>query len=158
MTTKGNGAGPEGRPGEAPIRTRPSDGRPADMSSSPPPVTGPSGRTGPGFRPAGSAEPEGAELPDVPGVPDGPEVADTPAVPDVTDGTEVPGAAPEPAEPREVAVIAGVNLAEIELIVAGVHHDPHSILGAHPGPGGYAIRTLRPFAAAVAVVLEDGRR
>ena len=48
MTTKGNGAGPEGRPGEAPIRIRPSDGRPADMSSSPPPVTGPSGRTGPG--------------------------------------------------------------------------------------------------------------
>jgi 1,4-alpha-glucan branching enzyme len=87
-----------------------------------------------------------------------PEVADTPAVPDLTDGTEVPGAAPEPAKPREAAVIAGVNLGEIELIVAGVHHDPHSILGAHPGPGGYAIRTLRPFAATAAVLLDDGRR
>ena len=86
------------------------------------------------------------------------EAADTPAVPDVTDGAQVPGAAPEPAKPREVAIVAGVNLAEIELIVAGVHYDPHSILGAHPGPGGYAIRTLRPFAATAAVLLEDGRR
>ena len=76
----------------------------------------------------------------------------------MTDGAKVPGAAPEPAKPREVAVVAGVNLAEIELIVAGVHYDPHSILGAHPGPGGYAIRTLRPFAATAAVLLEDGRR
>ena len=28
----------------------------------------------------------------------------------------------------------------------------------HPGPDGFAIRTLRPFAATVAVLLEDGRR
>jgi 1,4-alpha-glucan branching enzyme len=26
------------------------------------------------------------------------------------------------------------SLGEIERLVAGQHHDPHSILGAHPGP------------------------
>jgi 1,4-alpha-glucan branching enzyme len=46
----------------------------------------------------------------------------------------------------------------IEAIVAGVHHDPHSVLGAHPGPDGLTIRTLRPLAQSVAVVLPDGRR
>ena len=38
------------------------------------------------------------------------------------------------------------------------HHDPHSILGAHPGPDGVVIRALRPLATSVAVVLDDGRR
>ena len=68
------------------------------------------------------------------------------------------GAAPEPAQPRQAARAAGVNLGEIERLVAGHHHDPHSILGVHPGPDGFAIRALRPFAATVAVLLEDGRR
>ncbi|MBV9446870.1 MAG: 1,4-alpha-glucan branching protein GlgB [Streptosporangiaceae bacterium] len=52
--------------------------------------------------------------------------------------------------------IAG--LAEIDRIVAGQHYDPHSILGAHPGPGGVAVRTLRPMAKSVELVLADGRR
>src|SRR5690349_7224466 len=47
---------------------------------------------------------------------------------------------------------------EIERIVAGIHHDPHSVLGAHPGPGGVRIRALLPMAATVAVVLPDGPR
>ena len=68
------------------------------------------------------------------------------------------GAAPEPAQPRQAASAAGVNLGEIERIVAGHHHDPHSILGVHPGPDGFVVRTLRPSAATVAVLLEDGRR
>ena len=79
-------------------------------------------------------------------------------MPDLTDGAQVPGAAPEPARPRQAAAAAGVNLGEIERIVAGTHHDPHSILGVHPGPDGFAIRTLRPSAATVAALLEDGRR
>src|ERR1700761_8974232 len=54
---------------------------------------------------------------------------------------------------------AGPSLGEIELIVAGQHHDPHSILGAHPvPPDGVAIRALRPLATAVTVVLPDGTR
>jgi len=47
---------------------------------------------------------------------------------------------------------------EIDQVVAGTHHDPHSVLGAHPGPGGTVVRALRPLAASVAVVLPDGRR
>jgi 1,4-alpha-glucan branching enzyme len=51
-----------------------------------------------------------------------------------------------------------VSREEIEAIVAGVHHDPHSVLGAHPGPDGVTVRTLRPLASAVSVVLPDGSR
>ncbi len=50
------------------------------------------------------------------------------------------------------------TLGEIERIVAGNHHDPHSVLGAHPGPDGGIVRALRPLATSVAVVLDDGRR
>ena len=51
-----------------------------------------------------------------------------------------------------------VSRAEIEQLVAGEHHDPHSILGAHPGPDGVVIRALRPMARSVTLVLDDGRR
>src|SRR5260370_42153903 len=50
------------------------------------------------------------------------------------------------------------TLGEIERIVAGNHYDPHSVLGAHPGPGGVIIRALRPLATSVTLVLDDGRR
>src|SRR5881392_2266716 len=53
---------------------------------------------------------------------------------------------------------AGPSLGEIERIVAGQHHNPHSVLGAHPGPGGVIIRALRPLATSVTAVLDDGRR
>ena len=52
-----------------------------------------------------------------------------------------------------------VSLGEIERIVAGQHHDPHSVLGAHPVPGGgMTIRALRPLATSVTAVLSDGSR
>jgi 1,4-alpha-glucan branching enzyme len=51
-----------------------------------------------------------------------------------------------------------VTAAEIDRLLAGVHHDPHSVLGAHRGPGGIAVRVLRPMAATVGVLLPDGRR
>ena len=51
-----------------------------------------------------------------------------------------------------------ISVDEIDRIVAGHHHDPHSILGAHPGPDGITVRALRPLAAAVTVVLSDGRK
>ena len=38
---------------------------------------------------------------------------------------------------------AEASLGEIEQLVSGQHHDPHSILGAHPGPDGTVIRALR---------------
>ncbi|MFD5544626.1 1,4-alpha-glucan branching enzyme, partial [Streptomyces sp. NPDC127079] len=38
-------------------------------------------------------------------------------------------------------------------LLLGTHHDPHSVLGAHPVPGGgTAVRAFRPFARAVTVV------
>ncbi|MEU1044274.1 1,4-alpha-glucan branching protein GlgB [Streptomyces sp. NPDC005897] len=42
-------------------------------------------------------------------------------------------------------------------LLAGAHHDPHALLGAHPVPGGIAFRALRPFACEVSVVV-DGER
>jgi 1,4-alpha-glucan branching enzyme len=52
-----------------------------------------------------------------------------------------------------------VSLGEIERLVAGQHHDPHSVLGAHPVPGeGVTIRALRPLATSVTAVLPDGSR
>lgn len=42
-------------------------------------------------------------------------------------------------------------------LLAGAHHDPHALLGAHPVPGGIAFRTLRPFAREVSVVVDGAR-
>ena len=49
-----------------------------------------------------------------------------------------------------------VSREDIERLVDGAHHDPHSILGAHPHDGSTTIRVLRPHARAVTVVLPDG--
>jgi len=46
---------------------------------------------------------------------------------------------------------------EISSLVAGAHHDPHSILGPHPGADGVTIRTLRPWASSVVVCVGDDR-
>ncbi len=51
-----------------------------------------------------------------------------------------------------------VSHAEIDAILAGQHHDPHSVLGAHPAPDGTVIRALRPLATSVAAVLPGGAR
>jgi len=77
-----------------------------------------------------------------------------------------------------------ISLGEIERLVAGQHHDPHSVLGAHPASGegpvaegpvaegpvvegpvvegpvveGTVIRALRPLATSVTAVLPDGSR
>ncbi|MEV6040318.1 1,4-alpha-glucan branching protein GlgB [Nonomuraea sp. NPDC052116] len=45
---------------------------------------------------------------------------------------------------------------ELDRLAGGAHHDPHSVLGAHPVSGGVVFRTLRPLAEQVRVVLEDG--
>ncbi len=42
-------------------------------------------------------------------------------------------------------------------LLAGAHHDPHALLGAHPVPGGVAFRALRPFAREVSVVVDGVR-
>ncbi|WP_256839545.1 1,4-alpha-glucan branching protein GlgB [Ornithinimicrobium faecis] len=47
---------------------------------------------------------------------------------------------------------------EVELLLRGLHRDPHSLLGAHPHDGGITIRTLRPLAESVTVLLAEGER
>ena len=60
---------------------------------------------------------------------------------------------PAPAGPADQ-----LSHGEVDQIVAGTHHDPHAVLGAHPVPGGVVVRALRPMAATVAVLLPDGTR
>jgi 1,4-alpha-glucan branching enzyme len=51
-----------------------------------------------------------------------------------------------------------ISRAEIDALVNGHHHDPHGVLGGHPGPDGIMIRALRPLAETVTVVLPGGSR
>ncbi|MET8985466.1 1,4-alpha-glucan branching protein GlgB [Nonomuraea wenchangensis] len=44
---------------------------------------------------------------------------------------------------------------ELDRLAGGAHHDPHSVLGAHPTAGGVVFRALRPLAERVTVVLDD---
>ncbi|MFF7890567.1 1,4-alpha-glucan branching enzyme [Streptomyces sp. NPDC007907] len=57
----------------------------------------------------------------------------------------------------EVAVAPGVGSADRERLLGGTHHDPHSVLGAHPVPGGVAFRAFRPYALSVTVVAGEMR-
>jgi 1,4-alpha-glucan branching enzyme len=45
---------------------------------------------------------------------------------------------------------------ELDRLFRLQHSDPHSILGAHPGPQGTMIRAIRPGARKVSVVADDG--
>ncbi|TQM14941.1 1,4-alpha-glucan branching enzyme [Pseudonocardia kunmingensis] len=44
----------------------------------------------------------------------------------------------------------------IDRLLGGAHHDPHSVLGAHPHRDGTVVRVLRPHADEVHVVREGG--
>nr|WP_170225658.1 1,4-alpha-glucan branching protein GlgB [Pseudonocardia cypriaca] len=44
----------------------------------------------------------------------------------------------------------------IDRLLGGTHHDPHSVLGAHPHEDGTVVRVLRPHADGVEVVREGG--
>src|ERR1700685_2685278 len=59
---------------------------------------------------------------------------------------------------EQVGPATQISHAEIDRIVAGTHHDPHSVLGAHEGQAGTVVAALRPLATSVAAVLPDGRR
>jgi 1,4-alpha-glucan branching enzyme len=48
------------------------------------------------------------------------------------------------------------SAAEVNRLIAGEHHDPHSVLGSHPTPDGTIVRVLRPNADAVEVVFGTG--
>lgn len=73
---------------------------------------------------------------------------------------------PTPADPSRKSARAGsdgskpinVDPGVLRAVALGLHHEPHSILGAHPGPeGGVTIRTVAPLADAVTIVTPDAR-
>ncbi|WP_232247449.1 1,4-alpha-glucan branching protein GlgB [Kitasatospora azatica] len=72
----------------------------------------------------------------------------------------VPVVVPAPGSPAPAIAVdtpvlrlaeAPLAPAEIDRLVAGAHHDPHALLGAHPTTGGTAIRVLRPLADRVTI-------
>ncbi|UUU30814.1 1,4-alpha-glucan branching enzyme [Streptomyces sp. CA-210063] len=65
-----------------------------------------------------------------------------------------PDAGPGLAQPAFSPAMDG---ADRERLIAGTHHAPHSVLGAHPAPGGVVFRAFRPYALAVSVVVESLR-
>ncbi|HET9655124.1 MAG TPA: 1,4-alpha-glucan branching protein GlgB [Kineosporiaceae bacterium] len=79
--------------------------------------------------------------------------------PDTTAGSPAAdGAAASPAAPVSV-VLPGAKPADrdtLARVASGAHHDPHSVLGLHPHDGQVTVRTLRPFARSVEVLLPDG--
>ncbi|WP_078969296.1 1,4-alpha-glucan branching enzyme [Streptomyces cyaneogriseus] len=56
---------------------------------------------------------------------------------------------------RKTAVSPALDAGDRKRLLEGTHHDPHTVLGAHPVPGGVAFRVLRPYARAVSVVLDE---
>ncbi|WP_282780570.1 1,4-alpha-glucan branching protein GlgB [Nocardia sp. CC201C] len=48
-----------------------------------------------------------------------------------------------------------MNRRDLMLLAAGTHPDPHTVLGAHPHPGGTVIRAIRPHADTVAARIGD---
>ena len=57
----------------------------------------------------------------------------------------------------EAALVApSVDSHVLWRVSVGSYHDPHAVLGAHLFEGGVALRTLKPLAKTVSVLLEDG--
>jgi 1,4-alpha-glucan branching enzyme len=118
-----------------------------------------------GYDPAGTARPPASGTAPQPTTQPAPQHTPQPA-PQDRPGTGGRGGAAvgtQAAAPGPNQVSGGVQPAvpldpgERHRLLDGAHHDPHSVLGAHPAPGGVAFRALRPYARGVAVVA-DGLR
>ena len=114
------------------------------------------------FRP-GTPEPdERPAAPPAPAAPTPPAAPATPATP--APAPRAPSAPPAPADSLPPTVTVGARSADeppalhpasthdLQRIVEGRHHDPHSILGPHPYDGAVTVRVLRPWAEQVTVV------
>ncbi|GAA1487303.1 1,4-alpha-glucan branching protein GlgB [Brachybacterium sacelli] len=66
-----------------------------------------------------------------------------------------PASSPPPGS-SDGPTIMPLGVHELGSTATGSYHDPHSVLGAHEYQGAVTVRTLRPFARAVEVVLPDG--
>ncbi|KPI11249.1 hypothetical protein OK074_9039, partial [Actinobacteria bacterium OK074] len=93
----------------------------------------------------------------VPGPSEPEETAETA---EVTAAATVPPSEPAPdttvtADTPEPAVSSpALDADDRARLLAGTHHAPHAVLGAHPVPGGVAFRALRPYAHSVTVVCD----
>ncbi|WP_405523717.1 1,4-alpha-glucan branching enzyme [Streptomyces canus] len=65
---------------------------------------------------------------------------------------------PEPSGVARCAPAPPLDPGDRGRLLAGAHHDPHALLGAHPVAGGIVFRALRPFAREVSVVTDGERR
>ncbi|WP_394214157.1 1,4-alpha-glucan branching protein GlgB [Brachybacterium vulturis] len=76
----------------------------------------------------------------------------------MTETPERPTATAPAARTARTLAAAVMPLGEHELgaTATGSYHEPHSVLGAHEYEGAVTVRTLKPFAHEVAVVLPDG--
>ena len=63
---------------------------------------------------------------------------------------------PKPAAPAIVEA-PPVTREELDALVGGAHHNPHGVLGTHPSGERTVVRTLRPDAARVTVLMNDQR-
>ncbi|WP_269853136.1 1,4-alpha-glucan branching enzyme [Streptomyces sp. RPT161] len=77
--------------------------------------------------------------------------------------TPVPPAAPAPVRTPAAHPVPSATTdsppdpGEVDRLLAGAHHDPHALLGAHRTEGGIVVRVLRPYARAVAVLFQESR-
>ncbi|MEI6361680.1 MAG: 1,4-alpha-glucan branching protein GlgB [Actinomycetes bacterium] len=62
-----------------------------------------------------------------------------------------------PSTPNAAPVPQEVSVLDLDRLVDGWHHDPHSILGGHVNGAVTTIRVLRPNATGVTLVTPDGR-
>lgn len=85
-------------------------------------------------------------------IPERPRAA-TPATPTAP---AAPSAPAPLAAPSAGSSVMPLGEHELGATATGSHHDPHSVLGAHEYEGAVTVRTLKPFAHEVLVVLPDG--
>ncbi len=64
---------------------------------------------------------------------------------------------PTPATPLTITVSPALSAADRERLLSGTHHEPHSVLGAHPVSGGIVFRVLRPYARSVTLLCGELR-
>ncbi|MFJ2160241.1 1,4-alpha-glucan branching enzyme [Streptomyces sp. NPDC087856] len=84
----------------------------------------------------------------------------TPSTPTPLPNPAEPTAPTSPTAPSSVstpAISPALNASDRDRLLHGTHHAPHSVLGAHPVPGGVAFRAFRPFARGVTVVAGELR-
>ncbi|HEX7351767.1 GlgB N-terminal domain-containing protein, partial [Brachybacterium sp.] len=91
--------------------------------------------------------------------PSAPAATGAAGVPNAPDGAPAGSPAvggPVGGSPAVRATVMPLGEHELGATATGSYHEPHSVLGAHEYEGRVTVRTLKPLAQEVAVVLPDG--